>query len=113
MKSVLLAFLFAAALWMGDLYNESKFRHFYPKLRANLLPRGASRWKRVLVYRNQVLKHAGLLILWVGITIGTHLSDSSEAEKSRVFYAASILGFVLYLASRLWPTLVEKPRPRS
>jgi len=112
METILLALLFAGALCLGDLYNSSKFRFFYPKLRADLLPRGAATWKRVLVYRNQALKYAGLFIMWAGFTLGAHFSDVSEAGGGHMFYALGFLGLTIYLASRLWPTLVEKPRRR-
>lgn len=112
METVFLALLFGAALWLGDLYNASKFRNFYPKLQADFLPRGAAKWKRVWIYRNQVLKHAGLFMMWAGVTLGTHFSGVSETGKSEKFYVVGFFGFLLYLASRLWPTLVGKPRPR-
>jgi hypothetical protein len=110
-ETVLFALLFAAALWMGDLYNASKFRFFYPELKADLLPQDAARWKRVWVFRNQSLKRAGLFTVWVGITLGRYFFHESEAVYGRAFYAVSFLGLVLYAASRLWPALVEK-RPR-
>lgn len=111
MEKVLFALLFAAALWMGDLYSASKFRFFYPELKADLLPREAAGWKRVWVFRNQPLKHAGLLMVWAGVTLGAYYSSASETVHGRVFHVVGFLGFVLYLSSRLWPTLVEK-RPR-
>ena len=112
METSLFALLFAAALWLGDLYQENKFRVSYPELRADLLPKGAARWKKVLVYKNQALKHIGLFVLWAGVILGNHFSDVSDARKGQALYAAGFLGFVIYLASRMWPTLVEKPRRR-
>ena len=112
MEAVLLALLFGAALWMADLYNANKFRHFYPKLTKDLLPKGAPRWKKVWVYRNQALKYVGLTVIWAGITLGSYFPGSGDIAEVNPFYAVGFLGLALYIGSRLWPTLVEMPRPR-
>ena len=110
MESVFLAVLFAAAVWMGDLYCASKFRHFYPKLKPGLLPKKAPKWKQTFVYRNQLIKHVSLVAFWAGWVLGMHASN--------IFYAVSFLGLAVYLFSRLWPTVLPKgpmslSKPRS
>ena len=113
MDLVLLALLSGAALCAGDLYTANKFRYFYPKLTTDLLPRGAPRWKRVWVYRNQSLKYVGLFGVWLG-ALGARFSADSGAETGQAFYVVASLGLVLYLAARLWPVLVKNgPLGRS
>ena len=112
MEAILLAVLFGAALWLGDLYNASKFRHFYPELSRDLLPKGAPRWKKTWVYKNQALKHAGLIVVWLGVALGNYFPGSDDIAVMNPFYAVGFLGLALYIGSRIWPTLVRKPRSR-
>lgn len=103
MEAVFFALLFAVALWLGDLYSSHKFRHFYPASSAHVLSRKAPRWKKFFVYKNQLLKHIGLFMVWAGVTAVSHLSDSSEHVLRYVLYGVVVFGLALYVASRLWP----------
>lgn len=111
MESVFLALLFGTGLWLADLYGASKFRHFYPNLTPDLLPKAAPPWKRVWVYRNQAIKYLGLAVLWAGVTLSNYFPGSEKIAKLNPFYVAGFLGLAVYIGSRIWPTLVKKAGP--
>ena len=112
MEAVLFVSLFGAVLWLADHYHASKFRYFYPELSQDLLPKGAPRWTKTWVYKNQALKHAGLIFVWIGFASGTYLPSSRGIGEVNPFFAVGFTGLVLYIGSRIWPALVREPRSR-
>lgn len=112
MDKVLVALLFGIGVWLMDGYNTSKFGSFYTELRPDLLPHGAASWKKVWVFRNQTLKRIGLFTFWAGVVLGIYFADNSEAILGHAFYIIGLSGLALYVASRLWPFILDKRRRR-
>ena len=112
MDTILVALLFGLGVWLMDGYNASKFRFIYPDLKPGLLPRGTASWKRVWVFRNQTFKRIGLFTFWAGVVLGNYFADNGEAILGPAFYIVGLSGLVLYVASRLWPFILDKRRRR-
>lgn len=107
---ILVALIFGIGLWLMDRYNASKFSYLYPDLTPDLLSLGAASWKRLWVFRNQTLKRIGLFTFWAGIVLGVYFADNSKIILGHAYYIVGLFGLALYVASRLWPFILDKRR---
>ena len=107
MNSTALIPFLALAIWMFALYSENKFSFFYKGKDPVRIARNVSGFRRWLILKNRQLRYLGLGLMWVGLSLGTVLSDGRINALSSVAYALGIAGLATYVLSRLWPFLMK------
>jgi hypothetical protein len=98
--------LSALAFWLAAVYIEKKFEFVEPD-KSTIDQASKSRWKRLLVKRNGVLRMSGIAMCWTGANAASVLHGLGYVMYSLLAIGLCVMGLFIFIAALSWDALIN------